>query len=259
MDRVDPEGALGGSEGVGDPRPLSGDTPRFVAPTHGGVDILKLLTELEELVEHTKRGPMGTLFRFDEDRFHMIVMKVRANLPEEMKRASKLARDSERLVEQTRESAEKYAEDARRQAQAEMERASREAQRLRDEAQEASTRLRETADREARQIGDAARQTSDQTIAAANRSGEEIVDAARRHADELVAENEILRRAEADAEEMMHRSEAQAEEMRARAATDGELVRSGADEYARDVLTTLETALSKAVVQIQRGRETLEH
>ena len=67
------------------------DTPRFVAPTHGGVDILKLLTELEDLIENTPKK-MGMMFRFDEDKFHMTVMKIRANLPEEMKRASKLAR-----------------------------------------------------------------------------------------------------------------------------------------------------------------------
>src|SRR5207244_2990005 len=92
------------------------DTPRFVAPTHGGVDILKLLTELEDLVENTRRGPMGMLFRFPEDQFHMTVMKIRANLPEEMKRASKLARDSERIVEESREHAGHIVEDARQAA-----------------------------------------------------------------------------------------------------------------------------------------------
>ena len=80
----------------------NGDAPRFVAPTHGGVDILKLLTELEDLVENTRKVPVRRLIGFDEDKFHMTIMKIRANLPEEMKRASKLARDQERIVEETR-------------------------------------------------------------------------------------------------------------------------------------------------------------
>ena len=70
----------------------SASPPRFVPPTAGAVDILKLLTDLEDQIESTGRGPFGTLFRFDEDRFHMTVMKIRANLPEDLKRASRLAR-----------------------------------------------------------------------------------------------------------------------------------------------------------------------
>ena len=97
------------------------DAPRFVAPTHGGVDILKLLTELEDLIENTPKK-MGMMFRFDEDKFHMTVMKIRANLPEEMKRASKLARDSERIVEESREHADHIVEEARKNAMSEFER-----------------------------------------------------------------------------------------------------------------------------------------
>src|SRR5215472_12156313 len=103
------------------------DTPRFVAPTHEGVDILKLLSELEDLVENTPHGPFGTLFRFNEDAFHMTIMKIRANLPEEMKRASKLARESERIVEESRENAERVVEDARKSALSEFERGKAEA------------------------------------------------------------------------------------------------------------------------------------
>src|SRR4051812_16350482 len=44
--------------------PNVGDAPKFVAPSHGGVDILKLLTELEDQVENTRKMPFGGMIGF---------------------------------------------------------------------------------------------------------------------------------------------------------------------------------------------------
>ena len=247
-----------GSSGVKNGSGAVGDVPRFVAPTHGGVDILKLLTELEDQVEGTRKGPFGSMIGFDEDKFHMTIMKIRANLPEEMKRASKLAREAERIVEETRTDSERIKEDARRMALQDVERgkkeaaaereqarmdaeqhladAKSEASRLHGDANGALDRAREAAEREARQILDEA-QTH----------GREIIAEARAQAAQLVEDNEIVQQAQIVAQDAQMRAQAEAQ-----------AVRRGADEYARDVLTNLENVLGKATMQIQRGRETLD-
>jgi len=211
------------------------DAPRFVAPTHSGVDILKLLSELEDLVENTPKR-LGVMFRFDDEKFHYLIMKIRANLPEEMKRASKLARDSERIVEESRENAGRILVEAREAALTEFEQGKVEASRLHEETLTELRRMHAEAEREARRIE-----------AAAQKAGEECLAAARAQAMQAVAESEVLRQAQETAQEIQARADAQAQ-----------AVRQGADDYARDVLANLEAVLGKAVVQIQCGRELLE-
>lgn len=231
---------------------------RFTAPTHGGVDILKLLTELEDLVENTKHGPLGILFGFPEDQFHMTIMKIRANLPEEMKRASKLVREQERIVEETREGAERIKEEARLQALADYERRKAEAEQLCAQANAEAARTRTAVAEEAAQLrariqaeldrvrGEA--ETEAKTLIEATRlQGEEIISEARAQAARLVHDSDIVQQAQMIAQDLMMRAEQEA---------DG--VRMGADDYARTVLANLEGVLGKAVTQIQRGRELLE-
>lgn len=212
------------------------DPPRFVVPPQGSVDILKLLTELEELVEKTPRLPMGTLFRFDEDRFHMTLMKIRANLPEDLKRASKLARESERIVEETRESAERVTEGARKAALTELERGRVESARLKEQILAEGQQIRETALREGQRIQDEARVEA-----------ERILEAARAEAAEMVSESGILRQAEGVAEDIKMRAWQEAENMQ-----------RGADDYAHGVLAGLEATLGKTLTQVQQGRALLE-
>ena len=234
------------------------DTPRFIAPTHGGVDILKLLTELEDLIENTHHGPFGTLFKFDEDKFHMTIMKIRANLPEEMKRASKLARDSERIVEETRESAERVVEDARNSALTEMERAKLEANRLRDGSQTEATRLRETAQAEANRLREVAHAEIVRNREAAQREAAQIQEEGRKAADEILAEARTNAAEMVSDSEIIRQAQQEARNIVARSDEEAQAVRNGADEYARDVLANLEGVLAKAVTQVQRGREMLE-
>ena len=212
------------------------EPPRFVAPTHGGVDILKLLTELEDQIENTRRGPFGTLLRFDEDRFHMAIMKIRANLPEEMKRASKLARDNERIVEESKDTADKVLIDARKQATAELEKTKADAIRLKQSAQEQIDNMLRHADERAQHIIEEAE------IAAAR--GMEI---ARDRAEQLVAENAIVQQAQMAAQELKYQTEEQASELK-----------RGSEDYASEVLANLESVLHKAVLQVQYGRDLLQ-
>ncbi len=211
------------------------EPPRFVAPTHGGVDILKLLTELEDQIENTRRGPFGTLIRFDEDRFHMAIMKIRANLPEEMKRASKLARDNERIVEESKDTADKVMFDAKKQAAVELEKSKADALRLKQDAQEQIDNMLRRADERAQQIVEEAE------IASAR--GMEI---ARDRAEQLVSENAIVQQAQMAAQEMKFQTEEQAAELK-----------RGSEDYAAEVLANLESVLHKAVLQVQYGRDLL--
>ncbi|HLV79382.1 MAG TPA: hypothetical protein VKT32_03840 [Chthonomonadaceae bacterium] len=221
---------------AGAPAAQVADPPRFVVPPQGSADLLKLLTELEELVEKTPRLPMGTLFRFDEDRFHMTLMKIRANLPEDLKRASKLARETERIVEETRENADRVTEGARKAALSELERSRAEAARLKEQALAEAQRLHEAAASEGQRLRDEARAEA-----------ERILEAARAEAAELVSESAILRQAEGVAEDIKMRAWQEAEKMQ-----------RGADDYAHNVLAGLESTLGKTLGQVQQGRMLLE-
>ncbi len=234
-----------------------GDQPRFVAPSLGGVDILKLLTELEDLVENTPRI-MGAMLRFDEDRFHMTVMKIRANLPEEMKRASKLAHDSERIVEETRENAERVVGDARKAALNEVSSAKSEAGRIREEIAAETRRQREELQNQARLQREAAQAEAVQARDAGEREAQQIIADARAAADDILAEAEAQAERTVASDELTQRARELAQDIEFRAREDAMSIRQGADAYANDLLANLETVLNKAVNQVQRGRELLE-
>ena len=222
------------------------EVPRFVAPTHEGVDILKLLTELEDLVEGSPKM-MGALLRFDEDKFHMTVMKIRANLPEEMKRASKLARDSERIVEETRDNADRVVSEARRAALQELERGRAEATHLKEDAREESRRQNSEAQTESNRVRQNADAEARQKLTEAQRNAAELIAEAQAQAAQMVSDDQIVQQALV-----------QAQDLKLRAEQEADAVRRGADDYARDVLTNLENVLGKTMTQIQRGRDMLE-
>ena len=223
------------------------EAPRFVAPSHGGVDILKLLSELEDLVVNTRHGPMGLLMGFPEDQFHMTLMKIRANLPEEMKRASKLAREQERIVEETRQDAERIKEEARRMAMADFDRAKAEIVQLREQTLAEAEGLRSTATAEITRAQETATRESQQILAEARNQSEQLLTEARAQAAGLVNDSELVQQAQVMAQDLQQRAE-----------TEADAVRRGSDEYARDVLANLEAILGKATAQVQRGRELLE-
>ena len=238
--------------------PDSPSPPRFVPPTAGAVDMLKLLTDLEDQIEGTARGPFGTLFRFDEDRFHMTVMKIRANLPEDLKRASRLAREMEVTSVEVKEQVERALADGKQGARAELERARAEAAQMREQAERATAALqaesgkaagavRESANSEAIRIQQNAEAQAERIVEEARRTGFSMLDAAHAQAEKAVAQSEILREAETRAKAIITAAE-----------QTSAAVRRGADDYARDVLKNLETSLGKALTQIEQGRAVLD-
>ncbi len=201
------------------------DAPRFVTPTHGGVDILKLLSELEDVVEKAHKIFGGVYYGFDEDKFHMTLMKIRANLPDQIKNASKLMRDSERLADETSKQAEQVVKEAQKSATTEIERTRSEASRLKQEADKSAKT----------------------TVKRAEEDAEGIITAARERAALMVSDTEIVQRAQIEAQELLQRAHAEAQS-----------IQNGANDYAYEVLTNLEGVLGKATSVVQNGRVTLE-
>ena len=96
---------------------LTVQRPPFLAERDAEVDILKLLDRLEEQVEDAMHLFNKAMF-VDLDEFFVLTNKIRASLPEEVKRASRLANDSDRIVAASRDEATRVIEQARIEAAA---------------------------------------------------------------------------------------------------------------------------------------------
>ena len=208
---------------------------RFVAPSGGSVDVLKLLSDLEQQVKSCPRL-MGALIKFDHDQFEMTLMKIRANLPEDMKRATKLVRDSEKIAEDARLKAEDITSSARTQAQQDVDKARSEIGMMRQLAQSEIAREREDFEREIQL------QTRESLEAA-----KYTVQEAEEHAQKIISDTEIVRAAEIAARDIRNRAD-----------TEAAMTSEGANDYAASVLWDLQQALEKATAEIERGREVLE-
>lgn len=83
-------------------------------------------------------------------------------------------------------------------------------------------------------------------LAEAKREAERILAEARERQDQLIAEQEVTREAERAAEDIIEDARARERE-----------IRLGAEDYADDVLHSLEENLSKFISAVQRGRDRL--
>ena len=83
-------------------------------------------------------------------------------------------------------------------------------------------------------------------LAEAKREAERVVKEGRERADRLIADEEIVKAAERAAEDIIEDARAQERE-----------IRLGAEDYADEILDTLETNLTKFITAVQRGRERL--
>jgi cell division septum initiation protein DivIVA len=89
-------------------------------------------------------------------------------------------------------------------------------------------------------------QEREDLLAEAKREAERIAEEARERQVELVARHDVIRQAERAAEEIIQRARGRARE-----------IRLGAEDYADEILNTLELNLAKLVAAVQRGRERL--
>jgi cell division septum initiation protein DivIVA len=83
-------------------------------------------------------------------------------------------------------------------------------------------------------------------LAEAKREAERIVKEARERQEQLISNEEVMKAAERAAEDIV--DEAQARERE---------IRLGAEDYADEILNTLEINLSKFIAAVQRGRDRL--
>ena len=84
-------------------------------------------------------------------------------------------------------------------------------------------------------------------LAEAKREAERIIKEARDEQARLINEDEVVRQAEREAEQIVEEARTRERE-----------IRLGAEDYADDILNTLEVNLSKFIAAVQRGRERLQ-
>ena len=83
-------------------------------------------------------------------------------------------------------------------------------------------------------------------LAEAKREAERIIREAREEQTRLISEEEVVRQAERQSEEIIEEARARERE-----------IRLGAEDYADDILNTLEVNLTKFTAAVQRGRDRL--
>jgi cell division septum initiation protein DivIVA len=147
------------------------------------IDVLRLIDELEMLVENGKGHMFGKVF-IDEQSFFIQTSKLKKALPDDLKKAERVTRDSDRVVSH----------------------AQNEAQRMVQEAQAEAQRL----------VADA-RGAADRTIQDSRSHSDRIIEDSQQHAEQLVAEHVITQRAQQVAEETHLGATQDAQEMRAQA------------------------------------------
>ena len=199
------------------------------------MDIIKLLNELERLIEGQKTF-VGMTIDFHPDDYLDITNKIRASLPEEVKRASRLTAESDKIVDGAREAAEQTLEDATVEAD-EIVRESRiNAERMLRDAEATSNKMTLAAEATAKQTVEDSRQRAEKMLADAHQQSEM-----------MVSQSEVVRLATAQAREIVAAAEYETQSLR-----------HGADEYAHGVMTDLEKQVGELMATIQRGRVKLD-
>ena len=158
----------------------------------------------------------------DEDQFFVLTQRLKGVLPEDIKKAEKLARQSEQVVSSATSEAQRMVADAQ------------------NEAQHMVSEARSTADRATQE----SKTRAERIIDDARREAERIVADAQQHAEQLVSEHSITQRAQQGGHETEQTAQRESEELRRQA-----------DDYAYDILDRTETILSKLLVGVQHGKD----
>jgi vacuolar-type H+-ATPase subunit H len=143
------------------------------------IDTYKVLDQLETLVEDSKKF-MGFV-RLDEDEFFMLVSKLRASLPEDVRRAGKIAQNSDKIMEAAQSEAEMALDAARGDSEKILSDARLEAERVLAEAKAQSealvqqSEIQRIASAQAREIVSQAEQEADDIRAGADDYAREIL------------------------------------------------------------------------------------
>ncbi len=210
------------------------------------IDILKLLDELESLVEDSK-NLMGLTFNLDRDEFFELTNKIRVALPDEVRKASRVTAESERIVGGARETAEQTLMDAQAEAQRILQNSQSSAEKLTRETEAKVQQRAQESDAAANRLVSDAKAQAQQLVETAHQNAEKTVMDAHHRAEQLISDSEIIRLATVQAKDIVSSAEYEAREMR-----------RGAEEYAREEMYRLEKVLSDGLLTVQRGRMKLD-
>ena len=141
----------------------------FIGDRTSEVDVLKMLDKLEELVEGAMHLFNKAWF-VDLEEFFVLTNRIRASLPEEVKRASRVAVDSDKIVGSAREEAAQMTGQAREEAARFVETAREEAVRLVD-----SSEINRLATAQAKEIVAAAEQTAREVRSGSDEYAKEVL------------------------------------------------------------------------------------
>jgi len=152
--------------------------PSFLNGGSSQEDILKLLDSLDDLAESAPKV-FGRVWALKDDEFHMLINKIRASLPDEVRRASRVASDSDKIVSSAREEAEVIIEQAKD-----------EAGRVVEEARQMAAKLVDTSE-----INRLAKAQAQETMSSADAHARETKRGADEYAREVLAsiENHLAR------------------------------------------------------------------
>ena len=142
--------------------------PSFLGNPNPQEDILKLLADLEELVEEGAHSFLGKAWGIDLDEFRVLTSKLRVSLPDEVRRANRVANDSDRIVSAAKEEADMI-----------IERATEESNRIMEEARQMAAKLVDTSE-----INRLAKAQAQEMMANADNHARSM----KRHADEYARE-----------------------------------------------------------------------
>jgi cell division septum initiation protein DivIVA len=95
------------------------------------IDVPKLLDRLEDLVEGSRHF-FNKAWGVDLEEFYILTNKIKASLPDDVRKATRLTKDSQRIVDEARMEAEQVVERAKKEAERLVVDARSEAERLKD-------------------------------------------------------------------------------------------------------------------------------
>lgn len=101
----------------------------------------------------------------------------------------------------------------------------------------------EQARQEAEKIQEAARREAERIVEESRKEAERLLHEARLQQERMLAEHEILKLAKAQADQVQHEADREATALR-----------RGSEDYAYNVLTQLETVVTKVMTTIDRGK-----
>ena len=193
------------------------------------------LEQLESLVAGG-RVPATSRTLVNLDRFNAAIEEIRSDLPEEMNESQAIIRQKESVLKQ----------------------AEIEARRIRGYADEEATTIRETAEEKATIALDTATEKAAKMV-----QQTEVTAEAARRAEEIIAEAEgraarIIEDAEGAATQKTEESDGRIGMMMNDAEADAANRRDGADQYASEVLFSLEEHVSGVLGKVRAGLDLLE-